>query len=89
LSIFLTPWSRVLFEKLIVAQVVKKYPHLLMVIYLKIYYHVHNSLLRSILILSCSLMFSCRMSIMKCPVAGFGMSGVEQSGSVATVISFN
>jgi hypothetical protein len=41
---FLTPWSRVLFEKLIVAQVVKKYPHLLMIIYLKIYYHVHNSL---------------------------------------------
>jgi hypothetical protein len=37
-----TPWCRILFEKLIVTQVVKKYPAFLW--NLKVHYHVHTSL---------------------------------------------
>jgi hypothetical protein len=36
----LTPWCRILFEKLIVTQHVKKYPFLQN---LKVHYHVHTS----------------------------------------------
>jgi len=37
----LTPWCRILFENLIVTQVVKKYPAFLW--NLKVHYHVHTS----------------------------------------------